>query len=223
MFRVLIAEGDAQLQNRLRGALAGAGFQTVTAADGAQALAAAEESADILVLDAALAKLDGFSLLARLRSAGCEAPVLLLTGQGALNERKRGFRLSADDCMEKPADEEELLLRVLALLRRVRAAGAHKLAVGETELCYDDLAVVRRGRVTHLPRKEFLLLFRLLSGMGKTFTRRQLLDEIWGLDSDSGEHTVNVHINRLRERFCADCDFSIVTVRGLGYKAVQTG
>ena len=212
MFRVLIAEGDAQLQNRLRGALAGAGFQTVTAADGAQALAAAEESAaDILVLDAALAKLDGFSLLARLRSAGCEAPVLLLTGQGALNERKRGFRLSADDCMEKPADEEELLLRVLALLRRVRAAGAHKLAVGETELCYDDLAVVRRGRVTHLPRKEFLLLFR------------QLLDEIWGLDSDSGEHTVNVHINRLRERFCADCDFSIVTVRGLGYKAVQTG
>lgn len=224
MFRVLIAEGDTQLQNRLRGALAGAGFQTVTAADGAQALAAAEESAaDILVLDAALANLDGFSLLARLRSAGCEAPVLLLTGQGALNERKRGFRLGADDCMEKPADEEELLLRVLALLRRVRAAGAHKLAVGETELCYDDLAVVRRGRVTHLPRKEFLLLFRLLSGMGKTFTRRQLLDEIWGLDSDSGEHTVNVHINRLRERFCADCDFSIVTVRGLGYKAVQTG
>ena len=123
--------------------------------------------------------------------------------------------------MTKPADEEELLLRIGALLRRAQAISSRRLTVGNTTLIYDDLAVEWDGKITELPRKEFQLLYRLLSCPNKTFTRRQLMDEIWDLDTDSDEHTVNVHINRLRDRFKGNPDFAIVTVRGLGYKAVR--
>ena len=132
----------------------------------------------------------------------------------------RALRLGADDYMVKPADDEELLLRIAALLRRAQAVSRRRLTVGGTTLYYDELAVEWGGVRTVLPRKEFLLLYKLLSCPGKTFTRRQLMDEVWEMTSDSGEHTVDVHINRLRQKFRADADFTILTVRGLGYRAV---
>lgn len=174
-----------------------------------------------MVLDVMMPKLDGFSLLSQLRSTGSDLPVLVLTAKEAQADKRRGLRLGADDYMTKPADEEELLLRIGALLRRAQAISSRQLAVGGTVLVYDDLAVRWNGRAAVLPRKEFQLLYKLLSSPGKTFTRRQLMDEIWDLDTDSDEHTVNVHINRLRDRFRGNRDFAIVTVRGLGYKAVR--
>lgn len=221
MFQILVAEQDPGAARRTQAVLAQAGYEPALARDGAQALEMlAQRHFDLLALDLALPKVDGFAVLARLRRAGFGLPVLAFTARKSPADRCRGLRLGADDCVVKPIGEEELLLRIAALLRRVRAVSSRQLAVGATTLCYDDLAVRASGRVTALPRKEFLLLYRLLSCPGKTFTRRQLMDEVWEMDCDSGEHTVNVHINRLREKFSGNRDFAIVTVRGLGYKAV---
>ena len=135
-------------------------------------------------------------------------------------DKKRGFLTGVDDYMVKPVDEEEMILRVAALLRRARIANEHKLTVGTTVLDYDAMTVSHTGKTDSLPPKEFMLLFKLLSYQGKIFTRRQLMDELWDMESESDERTVDVHINRLRDRFKENADFEIVTVRGLGYKAV---
>ena len=136
-------------------------------------------------------------------------------------DKRRGFIIGTDDYMVKPVDEEEMILRIAALLRRSRIVNEHRLTVGSTVLDYDSLSVTTQEGTVELPKKEFLLLFKLLSYQNKIFTRRQLMDEIWDMDSESDERTVDVHINRLRDRFRSDPDFEIVTVRGLGYKAVK--
>ena len=142
------------------------------------------------------------------------------------SDKRRGFIIGTDDYMTKPVDEEEMILRVGALLRRSRIVTERKLAVGKTVLYYDSLTVRTDGLAPsapggmELPQKEFLLLFKLLSYPNKIFTRRQLMDEIWDMDSESDERTVDVHISRVRERFRNNEDFEIVTVRGLGYKAL---
>ena len=123
--------------------------------------------------------------------------------------------------MTKPVDEEEMILRIAALLRRSRIVNEHQMTVGGTVLHYDELSVCAEGKTQELPKKEFLLLYKLLSYPGKIFTRRQLMDEIWDMESESDERTVDVHVNRLRDRFRGNPDFEIVTVRGLGYKAVK--
>ncbi len=202
--------------------LADAGYEPMLAADGQEALDLLNKKhVDLLVLDVMMPKLDGFSLLSALRREGSQLPVLMLTAKEALADKKQGLRLGADDYMTKPADEEEMLLRIGALLRRAQAISSRRLTVGGTTLVYDDFSVEWDGHVTDLPRKEFQLLYKLLSCPDKTFTRRQLMDEIWDMATDSDEHTVNVHINRLRDRFKDNKDFAIVTVRGLGYKAVR--
>lgn len=222
MFRILVAEDDRGTQRLMQDTLADAGYEPILAADGQQALELlACRHVDLMVVDVMMPKMDGFALLSRLRRAGSQMPVLVLTAKEAQADKRQGLRLGADDYMTKPADEEELLLRIGALLRRAQAISSRRLTVGNTTLIYDDLAVEWDGKITELPRKEFQLLYRLLSCPNKTFTRRQLMDEIWDLDTDSDEHTVNVHINRLRERFKENSDFAIVTVRGLGYKAVR--
>ena len=222
MFRILVAESDKNASRRLRDTLAAAGYEALPAADGAQALEQlTQRHIDLLVLGLMLPGVDGFAVLRQLRQAGQTLPVLVLSVRKSQADKCRCLRLGADDYLVKPADEEELLLRIAALLRRAQAASSRRLTIGGTTLCCDDLAVSRGGRTAVLPRKEFLLLYRLLSCPGKTFTRRQLLDEVWEMDSDSGEHTVNVHINRLRDKFRGNPDFAIVTVRGLGYKAVR--
>ena len=222
MFKILVAEDDGGAARLMLDTLADAGYETLLARDGLQALElVSQRHVDLLVLDLMLPRLDGFAALTQLRRAGSALPVLVLSAREAQADKRRALRLGADDYMVKPADEEELLLRIAALLRRAQAAFARRLQVGSTTLFYDDLAVEWDGRRTELPRKEFLLLYKLLSCPDKTFTRRQLMDEVWDMDTDSDEHTVNVHINRLRDKFGENRDFAIVTVRGLGYKAVR--
>ena len=179
MFNILVAEPDKAAARRTLALLAGAGYRPAAAADGIQALEALTQShVDLLVLDLMLPRLDGFAALTQLRRAGSALPVLVLSAREAQADKRRALRLGADDYMVKPADEEELLLRIAALLRRAQAACARRLQVGSTTLFYDDLAVEWDGRRTELPRKEFLLLYKLLSCPDKTFTRRQLMDEV---------------------------------------------
>lgn len=222
MFRILVAEDNKGTRRLMQDTLADAGYEPMLAADGQEALdLLMQKHVDLMILDVMMPKLDGFSLLSTLRHSGSQLPVLVLTAKEAMADKKQGLRLGADDYMTKPADEEELLLRIGALLRRAQAISSRRLTVGGTTLVYDSLSVECGGSVTELPRKEFQLLYKLLSCPDKTYTRRQLMDEIWDLGSDSDEHTVNVHINRLRDRLKENQDFAIVTVRGLGYKAVR--
>lgn len=222
MFRILVVEDDRGTRRLTEDILLDAGYEPITASNGQEALDILEHRhIDLMLLDVMMPKMDGFELLRQLRSCGYDLPVLIVTAKQALPDRKQGLRLGADDYMVKPADEEEMLLRIAALLRRAQATTERKLTVGSTTLTYDSFSVSREKETEELPKKEFLLLYKLLSNPNKTFTRRQLMDEIWDLDSDSDEHTVVVHINRLRERFRTNPDFEIITVRGLGYKAVR--
>ncbi|MGM9660849.1 MAG: response regulator transcription factor [Faecousia sp.] len=222
MFRILVVEDDRGTRRLTEDVLLDAGYEPITSSNGLEALDVLEHRhIDLMILDVMMPKMDGFELLRQLRASGYDLPVLIVTAKQALPDKKQGLRLGADDYMVKPVDEEEMLLRIAALLRRAQAITERKLTVGSTMLTYDNYSVERGGEAVELPKKEFLLLYKLLSNPNKTFTRRQLMDEIWDLDSDSDEHTVVVHINRLRERFRTNPDFEILTVRGLGYKAVR--
>lgn len=222
MFRILVVEDDRGARRLTEDILLDAGYEPITASNGLEALDVMERKhIDLMILDVMMPGMDGFELLRQLRGNGFDLPVLVLTAKQTLPDIKQGLRLGADDYMTKPADEEEMLLRIAALLRRAQAITERKLTVGDTVLTYDNYSVERGGESAELPKKEFLLLYKLLSNPNKTFTRRQLMDEIWDLDSDSDEHTVVVHVNRLRERFRTNPDFEIITVRGLGYKAVR--
>lgn len=222
MFRILVVEDDRGARRLTEDVLLDAGYEPITASNGLEALDIMERKhIDLIVLDVMMPEMDGFELLQQLRCSGFDLPVLIVTAKQTLPDKKQGLRLGADDYMVKPVDEEEMLLRISALLRRAQAITERKLTIGSTVLTYDNYSVERRGEIAELPKKEFLILYKLLSNPNKTFTRRQLMDEIWDLDSDSDEHTVVVHVNRLRERFRTNPDFEIITVRGLGYKAVR--
>ena len=222
MFQILVVEKEEKIRRWMEDILLCAGYEPTLAVSGAEALDILERRhMDLMLLDVSLKGMEGFNLLRQLRSSGFDLPVLVATARQSVAERRLGLRLGADDYIALPADEEELLLRIAGLLRRARAVTARRLTVGDTVLVYDNFSVEWNGTTTELPRKEFLLLYKLLSSPNKTFTRRQLMDEIWDLDSDSDEHTVVVHINRLRERFRDNPDFEILTVRGLGYRAVR--
>ena len=173
------------------------------------------------LLDIMMPNMDGYELTKVLRGTGYDLPILMVTAKESPADIKKGFIIGVDDYMVKPIDFEEMILRIGALLRRSKIASEKRLIIGRTELIYDELTIKQEGNTEMLPQKEFMLLFKLLSYKNKIFTRRQLMDEIWGLDSDTDERTVDVHINRLRERFRDNEDFEIVTIRGLGYKAVK--
>lgn len=156
-----------------------------------------------------------------MRSVGDNIPILMVTAMNDITDKHQGFLAGTDDYLTKPFDEQELLFRIKALLRRAQTASEHKLVLGETTLDYNALTVTRGAEQTFLPQKEFYLLFKLMSYPDKIFTRLHLLEEIWGLDTEIDSHTLNVHINRLRDKFRGNPDFEIVTVRGLGYKIVK--
>ena len=179
------------------------------------------ERIDILLLDLMMPGMDGFSLTESLREAGYDFPILMMTAKETIRDKRKGFLVGTDDDMVKPVDEEELLLRVKALLRRAKIVSERKITIGKVSLNYDSLTVSRESERYTLPQKEFMLLYKLLSYPATIFTRMQLMDEIWGYDTQTDEHTVSVHISRLRERFSAWPEFDILTVRGLGYKAVK--
>ncbi len=222
MFRVLIAEDDIHTQKLMETVLHTNGYLPLVAGDGQAALDVLErEHVDLLLVDVMMPKMDGYELTRQLRAAGMTLPILMVTAKQLPEDMKKGFLLGVDDYMVKPVDEEEMLLRIKALLWRSKIASEHKLQIGEVTLDYDALTVSRQGEQYILPQKEFYLLYMLLSYAGKVFTRLQIMDEIWGMESETTDATVNVHINRLRNRFADWKEFEIVTVRGLGYKAVK--
>ncbi len=223
MFRILVVEDDDKLNRLFCTVLARNGYETLSAFEGQEALALLEkEYIDLIISDIMMPQMDGYELISLLRQAGYSMPILIITAKESFEDKQRGFLAGSDDYMVKPIDVGEMVLRVGALLRRAKLVSARKLSCGSTILNRDALTVTMDGMETLLPQKEFFLLYKLLSYPNKIFTRQQLMDEIWGMDSESEERTVDVHINRLRERF-KDCrDFRIVTVRGLGYKAVKS-
>lgn len=202
--------------------LSDSGYHAIPALDGMDALDIMDkEYIDLIVADIIMPNMDGYELTRSLRAANYDLPILMVTAKDQFEDIQRGFRSGTDDYMVKPINVKELVLRVEALLRRAKISSEKKIVVGSTVLNYDALTVTFHGQETTLPQKEFYLLYKLLSYPNKIFTRQQLMDEIWGMFSETDERTVNTHINRLRERF-RDCeDFQIVTVRGLGYKAVK--
>ncbi len=223
MFRILIAEDDSALQQLFCRVLNRNGFSTVGVSDGQEALELMErEFVDLIVSDIMMPRMDGYALVQSLRDSGSTVPVLMITARDDFRDMEFGFRLGADDYMVKPINVNELVLRVNALLRRARMVSERQISWGTTVLDYDSLTVREGENTTVLPQKEFQLLYKLLSSPGQIFTRQQLMDEIWGPDSNTEPRTVDVHINRLRDRFRSSGDFEIVTVRGIGYKAVKT-
>ena len=165
--------------------------------------------------------MDGYELVSSLRDSGNGIPVLMITAKETFYDMQRGFSSGTDDYMVKPIDVNEMVLRVGALLRRAKMISDRKQVIGNTVLEYDSMTVTSDGKSMVLPQKEFMLLYKLTSYPGRIFTRQQLMDDIWGLDSETEPRTVDVHINRLRDRFRDNKDFEIVTIRGLGYKAVK--
>ncbi|MFV0414037.1 MAG: response regulator transcription factor [Oscillospiraceae bacterium] len=220
MFHILVAEDDKNTRKLMCAVLKQHGFEVSSAENGLEALEVMDrQHVDLIVLDIMMPEMDGYELTKELRAANMNLPILMVSAKQEAKDKRAGFRVGTDDYMTKPVDEEEMVLRIRALLRRAQIAQDKRLYAGDTVLDYNALSVTRGGERITLPQKEFQLLFKLLSYPGIIFTRMQLMDEIWGKDSDTDDHTVNVHINRLRDKLKDNKDFEIVTVRGLGYKA----
>lgn len=221
MFNIMVVEDDAHARKLMETVLSRYGYNPIPAQDGVEALEIMDHNhVDLIVLDIMMPRMDGYEFTNTLRTSGCNIPILMVTARETPADKHRGFLIGTDDYMTKPVDEEEMVLRIAALLRRSKIANERKLVIGQTTLSYDSLCVTTNEGTFELPQKEFLLLYKLLSYQNKIFTRRQLMDEIWDMDSESDERTVDVHVSRLRDRFRNNPDFDILTVRGLGYKAV---
>lgn len=222
MFQILVVDDDRNMRMLLKAVLQAENYTVFTAENGEDALDVMDkEHIDLVVLDIMMPKMDGYAFTRLLRESNNNLPILMVSAKQLPADKQKGFLVGTDDYMTKPIDEMEMLLRIKALLRRARIASEHRIVVGNVVLDYDALTVTRNGETQELPQKEFMLLYKLLSYPGKIFTRIQLMDEIWGVESDTGWETVTVHIGRLRKRFEGWTEFKIVSVRGLGYKAVK--
>lgn len=223
MFNILVADDDKNTRLLLRAVLESEKYNVFTAENGEEALKVLDrEHIDLVVIDIMMPKMDGYEFTKTLRETDNNLPVLMVSAKQYPADKRQGFIVGTDDYMTKPIDEEEMLLRIKALLRRAKIASERKISFSGVTLDYDSLTVTKADETQELPQKEFLLLYKLLSYPGKIFTRIQLMDEIWGSESDSGWETVTVHIGRLRKRFETWEEFKIESVRGLGYKAVKT-
>ena len=222
MFRVLVVEDDAELRGLFRRVLEKNGYEPLEAADGQEALDVLDRQyVDLIISDIMMPVMDGYELVRSLRDADISIPVLMITARDAFDDMRRGFLSGTDDYMVKPVNVNEMVLRVGALLRRAQMISERREVLGGTTLIYDTLTVSRGEEATPLPQKEFLLLYKMAAAPGRIFTRQQIMDDIWGLGSETDPHTVDVHVGRLRERFRDNPDFEIVTMRGLGYKVVK--
>ena len=222
MFHLLVVEDDTNARKLMKAVLERAEYSVLTAINAEEALLLIDtHHVDLIVLDIMMPGMDGYTFSSELRAAGDITPILMVTAKQLPADKRKGFLAGTDDYMTKPVDTEEMLLRIKALLRRSRIVSERRLVIGEVELDYDALTVTRQEDKQTLPQKEFYLLYKLLSYPDKIFTRIQLMDEIWGMESESGDTTVNVHINRLRRRFESYPEFELISVRGLGYKAVK--
>ena len=222
MVHILVADDDKNTRLYLRALLENAGYIVATAENGVEALAVLDrEHIDLVVLDIMMPKMDGYEFTRILREGNSTLPILMVSAKQLPADKHKGFAMGTDDYITKPIDEEEMLFRIKALLRRSRIATERKIVIGDVVLDYDSLTVMKGNFCQELPQKEFLLLYKLLSYPGKIFTRIRLMDEIWGAESETGWETVTVHIGRLRKRFEGWEEFEIESVRGLGYKAVK--
>lgn len=222
MFKILIVEDDTELSRLFQKVLIKNGYQVRTAVDGAQALEVLEkEYIDLMISDIMMPVMDGYELVSELRAAGYQLPVLMITAKSSFDDMRQGFLSGSDDYMVKPVNVNEMVLRVSALLRRAQMMNEHKVVIGSTELDYDAMTVTAGTDSQVLPKKEFLLLYKLAASRGRTFTKQQLMDDVWGYETEADPHTIEVHIGRIRERLKDNPDFEIVTMRGIGYKVVQ--
>ena len=222
MFRILIAEDDRELRQLFQHVLMKNGYAVTGVADGKEALDAIDKGYyDLIISDIMMPVMDGYELVSSLRQAGINTPVMMITAKDAFDDMRLGFLSGTDDYMIKPVNVNEMVLRVSALLRRAQMINDRRQTIGNTVLECDSLTVTCNGESMVLPQKEFMLLYKMASFPGRIFTRQQLMDDIWGYESDSDTHTVDVHIGRLRDRFRDNPDFKIVTMRGVGYKVVK--
>ena len=222
MFRILIAEDDRELRQLFQHVLMKNGYAVTGVADGKEALDAIDKGYyDLIISDIMIPVMDGYELVSSLRQAGINTPVMMITAKDAFDDMRLGFLSGTDDYMVKPVNVNEMVLRVGALLRRAQMINERRQTIGNTVLECDSLTVTCNGESMVLPQKEFMLLYKMASFPGRIFTRQQLMDDIWGYESDSDTHTVDVHIGRLRDRFRDNPDFKIVTMRGVGYKVVK--
>lgn len=220
MFQLLVVDDDKNIRKFLSAVLSNAGYDTFSADSAKKALHIMEKKKiDMIILDIMLPGMDGYAFTKLLRECRNDIPILMLSAKQLPQDIKQGFLSGTDDYMTKPVDEEEMLLRIKALLRRSKIVSERRLTIGSTTLNYDTLSVKCGTDEQVLPQKEFCLLYKLLSYPNQIFTRIQLMEDIWGPSTDSSDATVSVHINRLRNRFESCPDFSIITIRGLGYKA----
>lgn len=218
---ILIVDDDPKIRKLEDIYLRSEGFHTLFAGDGIQALGILEKNrVDLIVADILMPNMDGENLVRLLRKHHLNIPVLVVTSKSTFDDKRKLFAVGADDYLIKPVDLEELVMRIRAILRRCNISCEKQLRIGDVVLDYASLELRNGKGVCTLPQKEFYLLFLLLSYPGRIFTRQELMDEVWGVDTDTNPRTVDVHINRLRERFTGDSPFTIDTVRGLGYKAV---
>ena len=223
MFHILVCEDDMHIQNLVCQFLQDAGYSVFSCANGIEALNLMEhQHIDMLVTDVMMPDMDGFTLSRELREANIDIPILVITAKGTIDDKKAGFTSGVDDYLVKPFDIDELVMRVEALLRRSKKASRTKLHIGTTKLDYDKYSVQVDDVYIELSQKEFQLLFLLLSNPRRIYTRMQIMDEIWGYDTESTPRTVDVHIRHLREKFAENQDFEILTAKGIGYKAVVT-
>ncbi len=222
MFHILVVDDDKNTRKYMQAVLEEENYAVTTACNGEEALSVLDSTyIDLVVLDIMMPKMDGYTFTEELRRTNAVLPVLMISAKQLPIDRHKGFLAGTDDYMTKPVDETEMLLRIKALLRRAQIANERRISFENIVLDYDSMTVERAGERVVLPQKEFLLLYKLLSYPGKIFTRIQLMDEIWGADSETGWETVTVHIGRLRKRFENWDEFSIASVRGLGYRAVK--
>ena len=221
MFNILVVEDDKNLRKLITTYLQRNKYSTYEATNGEEALNVLDQSyIDLIVSDIMMPKMDGYELIKSLREAKYDVPILIITAKSEIEDKKEGFLLGADDYMVKPIDIEEMLLRIQVLLRRSKSASDKKIQIGNLLLNYNQLSVIKKDKVYNLAQKEFYLLYKLLSTPNTIFTRQELIEEVWGLESDSDYRTVDVHIKRIREKMKDVDEFEIVTIRGIGYKAI---
>ena len=221
MFNILVVEDDKNLRKLITTYLQRNKYNTYEATNGEEALNVLDQSyIDLIVSDIMMPKMDGYELIKSLREAKYDVPILIITAKSEIEDKKEGFLLGADDYMVKPIDIEEMLLRIQVLLRRSKSASEKKIQIVDFLLNYNQLSVIKKDKVYNLAQKEFYLLYKLLSTPNTIFTRQELIEEVWGLESDSDYRTVDVHIKRIREKMKDVEEFEIVTIRGIGYKAI---
>ncbi|MBO5286392.1 MAG: response regulator transcription factor [Clostridia bacterium] len=221
MFHILVVDDDKNTRFLMREILEMEHYTVFTAKNGVEGLEVLSlEHIDLVIVDIMMPKMDGYKFTEEVRSTFNQMPILMVSAKQLPEDRKKGFLAGIDDYLSKPVDYEELVLRIKALLRRANIVHESKLTIGDVVLDYNSYTVTGHGQVIELPQKEFLLMYKLLSSPNKIFTRIQLMDEIWGMDCDTGWETVTVHIGRLRKRFDTFTEFSFESIRGLGYKAV---